>query len=56
MDCFEIRQLVVVGIHANAEEEPRVSSVHELVIPELVIYQLQAHDERTPERTSTKLD
>lgn len=35
VDGLEIRQLVVVGVDARAEEEARVPSVHHLVVPEL---------------------
>jgi hypothetical protein len=32
---FQVRQLVVVGVHADTEEETRVSPVHNLVVLEL---------------------
>jgi hypothetical protein len=35
VDGLEVGQLVVVGVDAGAEEEPRVSAVHDLVIAEL---------------------
>ena len=35
VDRLEERQLVVVGVDARAEEEPRVPPVHDLVVPEL---------------------
>ena len=28
MDGLKVRQLVVVGIHADAEKQPRISTVH----------------------------
>jgi hypothetical protein len=36
MDSFEICQLVVVGIDADAEEETGVSTVNDLVVAELL--------------------
>lgn len=33
MDGFEVRQLIVIGIHTDTEEQPRVSSVHDLGTP-----------------------
>lgn len=35
MDSLEVRELIVVGIHADTEEETGVSSVDDLVVPEL---------------------
>lgn len=35
VDRLEVRKLVVVGVDARAEEQPRVSPVHDLVVPEL---------------------
>ncbi len=35
VDGLQIGQLVVVGVDARAEEEARVSPVHDLVVPEL---------------------
>ena len=35
VDRLEVRQLVVVRVHARAEEQPRVPPVHDLVRPEL---------------------
>ncbi|KAL8981072.1 MAG: hypothetical protein Q9177_005687 [Variospora cf. flavescens] len=35
MDGFQVRELVVVGVDAHAEEEPRVPPVHDLQVPEL---------------------
>ena len=32
---LQVRQFVVVGVHANAEEEASVSAVHNLVVAEL---------------------
>jgi len=36
MDGLEVGQLVVVSVHAYAEEETGVSPVHDLVILELL--------------------
>ena len=30
MDCFQVRQLIVIGIDANAKEQPRISPVNNL--------------------------
>ena len=30
VDSFEVRQLVVIGVHTDAEEQPRVSTVDNL--------------------------
>lgn len=30
VDCFQVCQLVIVGVNARAEEQPRISSVHDL--------------------------
>lgn len=35
VDRLQVRQLVVVGVDARAEEKPRVPPVHDLVVPEL---------------------
>lgn len=35
MDSLEVRELIVVGIDADTEEETGVSSVDDLVVPEL---------------------
>ncbi|KAJ3579931.1 hypothetical protein NPX13_g634 [Xylaria arbuscula] len=35
VDRLEVRELVVVGVDARAEEEARVPPVHDLVVPEL---------------------
>lgn len=35
MDGLEVGQLVVVGVDADAEEQARVPSVHDLVVAEL---------------------
>lgn len=35
MDRLEVRELIVVGVHADTEEETGVSSVDDLVVPEL---------------------
>lgn len=35
VDGLQVRQLVVVGVDACAEEEPRVPAVHDLVVSEL---------------------
>lgn len=35
MDSLEVRELIVVGIHTDTEEETSVSSVDDLVVPEL---------------------
>jgi len=35
VDGLEVGQLVVVGVDARAEEEPRVPPVHQLVVAEL---------------------
>lgn len=35
MDSLEVRELIVVGIHTDTEEETGVSSVDDLVVPEL---------------------
>ena len=37
MDCFQISQVIVENIHTNAEIEPSISSVYNLVIAELKI-------------------
>lgn len=35
VDGFQVRELVVVGVDAGAEEEAGVPSVHDLILPEL---------------------
>lgn len=35
MDSLEVRELIVVGIHADTKEEAGVSSVDDLVVAEL---------------------
>lgn len=35
MDSLEVRELIVVGIHADTKEETGVSSVDDLVVAEL---------------------
>lgn len=40
MDGLEVRELIVVGIDADAEEETGVSPVDDLVVPELYIWQV----------------
>ena len=35
MDGLQVCQLIVVGVHANAEEQTRIAAVHDLVVPEL---------------------
>lgn len=40
MDGLEVRELIVVGIDADAEEETGVSSVDDLVVPELYMWQV----------------
>lgn len=35
VDGLQVRQLVVVGVDAGAEEQPRVPPVDDLVVPEL---------------------
>lgn len=37
MNRLEVRQLVVIRVDADAEEEAGVSSVHDLVVSELAI-------------------
>lgn len=34
MDGFQVREFVVVGVDADAEEEPRVPPVDDLEVPE----------------------
>lgn len=35
MNSFQIRQFIVIGIYAQAEEKACISSIHDLVVPEL---------------------
>ena len=59
MDGLQVRELVVVGVHADAEEETSVAAIDDFMIPEL----RAAHEvlgpfgvENACVRTSTKLD
>ena len=36
MDGFQVCELVVVGVDADAEEEASVATIHDLVVPELI--------------------
>jgi hypothetical protein len=33
MDSLQVRKLVIIGVHAHAEKEARVASVHDLGTP-----------------------
>ncbi len=48
MDSFQIRQLIVVRIDADAEEQPSITTVYDLVVPELLTPILFHH---SPPRT-----
>lgn len=57
MNSLEVCQLVIVRVDADAEEEARISSVNDLVVPELAAGQFR--EERMGEvllRTSMKFD
>ena len=60
MDGLQVCELVVVRIHANAEEETGVSTVNDLVVPELkhhVLFTQPVRDadgtKNAPQRSST---
>lgn len=36
MDGLQVRELVVIGVYAHAEEETGITTVYNLVVPELV--------------------
>ena len=51
MDGLQVCELVVVRVHADAEEETSVSPVNDLVVPELKHHALFTQRVRNPDRT-----
>lgn len=60
VDCLQVRELIVVRVDAEAEEQTGVAPIHNLVIPELgkgpLVSDVEAEEHSAGVRTSTKFD
>ena len=56
MDSLQVRQLIVVRIHANAEEQACIAPVNNLVVAKLHTMLKRGGRKRSNALTSTKFD
>ena len=54
MNCLEVRELVIIGIHTDTEEKPRISSVYHFIISKL--REIRSENENRTVGTSAHFD